>query len=67
MIRNLKYRLYGCDKSRDLSELVTTANHVYNHVVALYRRFYRLYGKNPKAVLSSTTLRNSQNGTRGGV
>jgi putative transposase len=49
MIRNLKYRLYGCDKSRDLSELVTTANHVYNHVVALYRRFYRLYGKNPKS------------------
>ena len=48
MLRNLKYRLYGSDKSRDLSELVTTANHVYNHVVAMYRRFYHLYGKNPK-------------------
>ena len=48
MIRNYKYRLYGNDRSRDLSDLVTTANHVYNHVVALYRRFYRLYGKNPK-------------------
>lgn len=47
MIRNYKYRLYGNDRSKDLSDLVTTANHVYNHVVALYRRFYRLYGKNP--------------------
>lgn len=48
MIRNYKYRLYGNDRSRDLSALVTTANHVYNHVVALYRRYYHLYGKNPK-------------------
>jgi len=49
MIRNYKYRLYGNDRSRDLSDLVTTANHVYNHVVALYRRYYSLYKKNPKS------------------
>ena len=49
MIYNYKYRLYGNDKSSDLSNLVTTANHVYNHVVALYRNYYRLYKHNPSS------------------
>ena len=47
MVLNYKYRLYGNTYSRQLSDLVTTANHVYNHVVALYRRYYSLYHKNP--------------------
>ncbi len=49
MIYNYKYRLYGNDKSKDLSELITTANHVYNHVVALYRNYYRIFKHNPSS------------------
>lgn len=30
-----------------MSQLVTTSNHVWNHIVALYRRYYKLYGCNP--------------------
>ena len=47
MIVNYKYRLYVNKHTEELSQLVTTANVVWNHIVALYRRFYQMYGKNP--------------------
>ncbi len=47
MILNYKYRLYINKHTKELSQLVTTANSVWNHVVALYRRYYKIYGKNP--------------------
>ena len=50
MVLNYKYRLYVNKHSDDLSELVTTANKLWNHVVGLYRRYYKRYGKNPTTV-----------------
>lgn len=50
MILNYKYRLYVNKHSDELSELVTTANKLWNHVVGLYRRYYKLFKKNPTTV-----------------
>ena len=47
MILNYKYRLYVNKHTDELSQLVTTSNCVWNHIVALYRRFYKLYKANP--------------------
>lgn len=47
MILNYKYRLYVNKHTKELSQLVTTATFVWNHIVALYRRYYKLYGQNP--------------------
>jgi putative transposase len=47
MVLNYKYRLYVNKHTEELSQLVTTSIHVWNHVVALYRRYYKLFGKNP--------------------
>ena len=50
MVLNYKYKLYANKHTKQLSQLVTTATAVWNHVVALYRRHYRLYKKNPSCV-----------------
>ena len=47
MVLNYKYKLYVNKHTKQLSQLVTTSTVVWNHVVALYRRHYRLYKKNP--------------------
>ena len=47
MILNYKYRLYVNKHSNELSQLVTSSIFVWNHIVALYRRYYKLYKKNP--------------------
>ena len=47
MIINYKYRLYVNKHTKELSQLVTTSICVWNHIVALYRRYYKLYKKNP--------------------
>ena len=47
MILNYKYKLYVNKHTKELSQLVTTSNCVRNHIVALYRRYYKIYGKNP--------------------
>ena len=47
MILNYKYRLYVNKHTKQLSQLVTTANYVWNHVVALCRIYYKIYGKHP--------------------
>ena len=47
MILNYKYRLYVNKHTKELSQLVTTSIYVWNHVIALYRRHYKLYGINP--------------------
>ena len=47
MILNYKYRLYVNKHTEELSQLVTTATFVWNHIVRLYRRYYKLYGTNP--------------------
>ena len=47
MILNYKYRLYSNKYTKELSQLVTTSTFVWNHIVSLYRRYYKLYGTNP--------------------
>ena len=47
MILNYKYRLYVNKHTEELSRLVTTSIYVWNHIVALYRRYYKLYKTNP--------------------
>ena len=47
MILNYKYKLYVNKHSKDLSQLVTTSIYVWNHIIALYRRYYKLFKKNP--------------------
>ena len=47
MILNYKYRLYVNKHTKELSQLVTTSIYVWNHIVALYRRYYKLYKTNP--------------------
>ena len=47
MILNYKYRLYVNKHTEELSQLVTTSIYVWNHIVALYRRYYKLYKTNP--------------------
>ena len=47
MILNYKYRLYNNKHTKELSQLVTTSTFVWNHIVTLYRRYYKLFGKNP--------------------
>ena len=47
MILNYKYRLYVNKHTEELSQLVTTSIFVWNHIIALYRRYYKLYKKNP--------------------
>ena len=47
MILNYKYRLYINKHTQELSQLVTTSTYVWNHIVSLYRRYYKLYKKNP--------------------
>lgn len=47
MILNYKYRLYVNKHTEELSQMVTTSIYVWNHIVALYRRYYKLYKTNP--------------------
>ena len=49
MILNYKYRLYVNKHTEELSQLVTTSTFVWNHIVKLYRRYYKLYGTNPSS------------------
>ena len=50
MILNYKYKLYVNKHSKDLSQLVTTSIYVWNHIIALYRRYYKLFKKNPSCL-----------------
>ncbi len=44
--RTYKYRLYRCDKKdRKLRHKIFVASTIWNHFIALQRRYYRLSGK----------------------
>ena len=45
MRRTLKYRLYTSEKDKHLIKQIEVAASIWNHSVALTRRYYRLYGK----------------------
>lgn len=45
MLKAHKYKLYRSQKNRKLHRLCNTAAWIYNHCVALHKRYYSLYGK----------------------
>jgi putative transposase len=43
--RTYKYKLYRSKKNKHLHRQINVAGLIYNHCIALHRRYYRLYGK----------------------
>jgi len=43
--RTYKYKLYRSKKDKNLHQQINIAGLIYNHCIALHRRYYRLYGK----------------------
>jgi putative transposase len=44
-LRTYKYKLYRTKRLKHLSQLVDITGIIYNHCIALHKRYYRLYGK----------------------
>lgn len=45
MIKTFTYKLYRSKKQRKLDNLVGISNQIFNHCIALHKRYYSLYGK----------------------
>ena len=45
MIRAYKYKLYKTKRLKHLHRLINVSADIYNHSIALHKRYYRLYGK----------------------
>lgn len=45
MYYTLKYRLRDSNKNKRLDETINLAGRAYNHVIALHKRWFRLFGK----------------------
>ena len=45
MIKTYKYKVYKSSRLKKLDEIRRTAAWIYNHCIALHKRYYRLYGK----------------------
>ena len=39
------FKLYRSKKNKKLHRLIDIAGQIYNHLIALHKRYYRLYGK----------------------
>lgn len=46
MLLTYKYKLYRTKKTKHLDELINIACGIYNHCIALHKRYYKLYHKN---------------------
>ncbi len=44
-IRTYKYKLYETKRLKHLHDVVNVSGIIYNHCIALYKRYYKLYGK----------------------
>lgn len=40
-----RFKLYNSDKNKHIDQSIFAARDIYNHCIALHRRYYRLYGK----------------------
>ena len=56
MKRTYKFKIYNSKRSRKLERLLYTACSVYNHCIALQKRYYRLFRKNVSAFTMSRHL-----------
>jgi putative transposase len=45
MILTYKYKLYKTKRLRKIDEVINIAGIIYNHCIALHKRYYKLYGK----------------------
>jgi len=45
MIRTYKYKLYNTKRIKYLNQRVDIAGIIYNHCIALHKRYYKLFGK----------------------
>lgn len=45
MLLTYKYELYKSKKTKHIDELINIACSIYNHCIALHKRYYKLYGK----------------------
>ncbi len=45
MIKTYKYKLYKTKKLKHLHRLINLSGNIYNHCIALHKRYYRLYHK----------------------
>ena len=44
-IRTYKYKLYETKRLKHLHDVVNISGIIYNHCIALHKRYYKLYGK----------------------
>ena len=44
-MRTYKFKLYQSKKNRHLKRQINISAVIYNHCIALHKRYYRLYGK----------------------
>jgi len=44
-MKTLKFKLYSSQRNRYLKQTINAAGVIYNHCIALYRRYYRMWGK----------------------
>ncbi|MBQ9255755.1 MAG: helix-turn-helix domain-containing protein, partial [Acidaminococcaceae bacterium] len=56
MKRTYQFRIYNSKKNRKLEQLLGIACSVYNHCIALQKRYYRLFKKNITAFTMSKHL-----------
>jgi putative transposase len=45
LIRTYKYKLYKTKKLKKLHKLINIAGVIYNHCIALHKRYYKMFGK----------------------
>jgi len=45
MIRTYKYKLYATKKDKHIHNIINISGIIYNHYIALHKRYYKLYGK----------------------
>ena len=45
MIRTYKYKLYQTKRTKHINNIINISANIYNHCIALHKRYYKLYGK----------------------
>ena len=45
VVKTYKYKLYNRDALKYLDHILVISGHIYNHCIALHRRYYAMYGK----------------------
>jgi putative transposase len=45
MVKSYCFKLYNSKKNKYLKKLINISAQIYNHCIALYKRYYRIYGK----------------------